>query len=265
MPSRQLVINYGGSGSDSVTPLVIKQEEWSLYTGKVTKQEVVKYLLGIVGEKSYEISVECGMAGEELVVPIYVYPIVRYPDYTLYTSYGALSERYLEYIDIKDELIQFRLTSLESTAFPVKDFISVAWVLSCLGADGEEVTSPPLEINGSDVSTGGVKVFGTAKVSYVTERHSYILTAPRRLEALDNFYSGIVVGVVPGFKPVVHEIEMPPTVESFSSDPSYTCGSAGSGFVNDDEEETPIPDVPSKNLITEVDYCKQTIIREYTE
>ena len=265
MIDKQLVINYGKVEQQSVVPLIIKQEEWSLYTGKVTKQEVVKFVLGVIKKDSHEVSVNCGMAGKELIVAIYVYPIIREPDYALYTSYGELSERYVEDIEVEEELIQFRLSSLESTALPVKEFLSVEWVLSCLDGTGEEVEAPTLEVSGSNVSTGGVNVYGTAKISYVTEQHTYILTAPRRETALDNYYSGAVVGVVQGYPPVVHVLEMPPTVESFSADSSYSCGRRSSYEVIYDEDELGTPEASASNLITEIDYCTQRVIREYTE
>ena len=60
-------VSYSKTSIDSA-PLIIEQEEWSLYTGKVTKQEVVKYLLSLISGEDYDMLVDCGMAGDELII-----------------------------------------------------------------------------------------------------------------------------------------------------------------------------------------------------
>lgn len=264
--TESIVLQYGTSVADKETPLVIKQEEWSLYLGKVTKQATVRFLLGVVSESAYSSLVECGMTGDSLIVPVHCYPLYKETEYQIYTSYGELSERYVETVDVDGELIQFRMSSAEKTDFPIRHLKSVEWVLDCLDSEGVELTSnPELSIDGRTLSTNGVPVYGTASISYTTERHYYILTVPRREEALDNNYSGLIVGIVTGYEPVVHELEMPPTVEAFDNNPYYKCGRVNTGFIIDTDKQQPLPDVPSRDLITVVDYCKQEIIREYID
>ena len=257
-------VNYSKTSKDS-TPLIVEQEEWSLYTGKVTKQEVVKYLLSLIKGEDYDMLVDCGMAGDELVVAIYCYPLTEGLNYELYTSYGTLSERYSEIIEIDEELIQFRLSDSETSDYPARKIKNLEWVLQCLDANGDEIENPTLVTDGDAISTNGIKVYGTAKISYTCERHSYILTAPRRESALDNNYSGVIVGIVTGYSPVVVELDMPPTVASFINNSSYECGGYDTGFIDENDKEEPIPEVPSRNLVTIVDYCSQKPIREYLE
>lgn len=258
------VLQYSKVEPDTATPLIVEQEGWSLYTGKITKQEVVRYLLSVIDERRYEIAVDCGMAGDELVVPVFVYPLINNLQYDLYSSYGELSERYSETLEITDELVQFRLSASESTKYPARSIKSLSWVLQCLDINGNEVDNPDLIIDGENLSTG-VKVYGTAKVSYTCERHSYVLTAPRREEALDNNYSGVIVGIVQGYAPVVFELEMPPTVDSFINNTDHQCGRVDTGYIKDSDKRQPIPDVPSRNLVTVIDYCSQSTIQEYLE
>lgn len=259
------VLSFESASTADNEVLLVTQDEWSPYTGKVSKQQVVRYLLSLLETSTYEMSVNCGMAGDALVVPIFCYPMVAGLDYTLYSSYGDLSECLVELIEVKDELVQFRLTSEETVDFPIKSIRSMEWVLDCLDANGDLTVNPELEVAGNRISTGGVSVYGTAKISYVTERHTYILTAPRRQTALDNNYSGVVVGVAQGNMPVVLELKMPPSVASFEADPDYVCGSGGSWAVKESSQEGSIPDVPGRSLITEKNYCDQLTIREYLE
>lgn len=255
---------YSKESLSSETPVIIDQQDWSLYTGKVTKQEVVKYLLSVIGGRDYEMSVDCGMAGDELVTIIYCYTTIPDVKYDIYTSYGELSERYVEQLVMEDELVQFRLSDRETTQFPAKLITKVSWVLQCLDKEGNEVDNPELTTDGQYIVSGS-EVYGTAKVTYSYTRHSYILTAPRREEALDNNYSGVIVAVVPGYAPAVFELEMPPTARSFIGDSGFKCGGSFSGFVREGDGEIPVPEAPSRDLVTVKDYCTQTVIREYLD
>jgi hypothetical protein len=75
----------------------------------------------------------------------------------------------------------------------------------------------------------------------------------------------VVVAVVPGHAPVPLVLEMPPGIESFETDSGAVCGRSRSGSVAGGDGAEGAPPTPTvADMITEVDYCQQSILREYT-
>lgn len=244
--------------------VLIEQGDWSVYTAKVTRQEVVRWLAAWIGGDEYQQRIDCGMAGGDLVCPVYVYPLAAGVAYRLLTSWGQLSERVVEVIEIVEQ-VQFRLTDTASTKYPARAIRSVEWTVACLDPDGEVIASPALIISGQELHSGQM-VYGTATVAYECERHCYILNAPRRLTAVDSHYSAVLVAPVAGYEPARIVLTMPPGIEAFERDPDAKCGGgSSSGSAAWDANPDPPPDPQPANLITEVDYCDQTTIREWTE
>ena len=137
--------------------------------------------------------------------------------------------------------------------------------MGCLDGSGEVIAPPALTADGPTIRSAAV-VYGTAEVTYLYERHTYILTAPRRAEALDKNFSAVLVAAIPGFTPVVLVVEMPPGIEAFEADADAVCGASwGFEVEDDDDEDHDTPEATTANLITEVDYCTQQVVREYTE
>jgi hypothetical protein len=254
---------YAGPASTSAAKLVLEQAEWSVYTGTVTKQELVRWVAAAVLEEEYTAKIDCGMTGDALICPIYAYPLEADLNYRLLASYGELSERSVEIIEIT-ELVQFRLADTASPKYPARAIVAVEWTVECLDALGELVAPPALTTDGQAIRSATV-VYGTVSATYLCERHTYILNAPRRADALDNNYSAVVAAAVPGFAPVVLVVEMPPGAEAFAADPDAICGASWHGGATWPDEDDSIPEATTANLITEVDYCEQEIIREWTE
>ena len=248
--------------------LRLEQGAWAAYTGSVTKQEMVRAVAALVAKEDYTIKVACGMSlsdtGAALVCPIYAYPIPADLAYVLVTSYGQLSERDMEMVEAT-ELVQFQLTDAASPQYPARTIVSASWAMDCLDAAGEVIAPPALTADGPTIRSAAV-VYGTAEVTYLYERHTYILTAPRRAEALDKNFSAVLVAAIPGFTPVVLVVEMPPGIEAFEADANAVCGASWCGEIKyDDDEDHDTPEATTANLITEVDYCTQQVVREYTE
>ena len=259
-----LTLIYGLSSADREPAdlLRLEQEPWSIYTGKITKGEMLRWLSAAVSDTDYESNVDCGMSGDQLVSTIHAYPYEADLIYQMHASWGQLSERRVEMQEIR-ELVQFRLTTEERTDYPVRRILGVDWDDDCYGPEGEIVAPPTLSADRETISCGA-PVYGTAEVRYLCERHVYALNAPRRETAIDNQWSAVVVGVYEGG--ITYLItEMPPGIEAFAADPDAICGRrSGSGTVDWPEKEYPI--IPGTGRkITEIDYCKQTVISERVE
>ncbi|MGE4400094.1 MAG: hypothetical protein AB7F61_00230 [Desulfobulbus sp.] len=257
MDTTQLAITYTGpAAADPLELLVLEQESWSVYTGKVTKQELVRWLAAALAGDEYQSRIDCGMAGGQLVCVIYAYPLLPDLNYRMVTSWGALSGRVVEIIEA-DELVQFHLDTEATTAHPIRELRSVAWEDQCYDADGI-IAGPALSSDGKRLFTAS-PVYGTAKVRYLFERHTYVLNAPRREGAIDNHFSSVVAGIYAGGLEVL-VLEMPPGIEQFEADPDAVCGSggAGGGSVTWPDDEYPVqPQAASRRTV--VDYCAQKV------
>lgn len=260
MAATALTVPYAGpTAGQPLALLAIEQEPWSVYTGAITKGEMVRWLAAMVAGDDYQSRIDCGIAGDQLVCTLHAYPYRAGLEYRLLASWGTLSDRQVEMLDI-EELVQFRLTTTERTDHPVRRILSVSWDDDCYGPAGEIVVPPPLTADGEEVACGS-PVYGTARVRYLCERHSYVLNAPRREDAIAHHFSAVVVGVYDGGLAVLG-VEPPPGIEAFEADPDAVCGRSwifdGSVTFPDDEPITASP----ASRETVMDYCKQTVISD---
>lgn len=261
MITASLAIPYSSVEAVPLDLLEIEQKPWSVYTGKVTKQEVVRIVAALLGDTAYQSQIDCGLAGDQLVSILYLYPRVSGLVYRLYCDWGELSEPVIEEVEI-DELVQFDLVSTASPQHPALEILQAKWLDKCYDAAGNIVASPSLSIDAGELVSSAA-VHATAKVRYRCQRHTVALTAPRRTGAIDNQWSSVVVAAYAGGL-VYKEIDMPPGIEVFASDPNAQCGAGWTGTVGESGADPYPPDPTGADLVTEVDYCKQATLAEYT-
>ena len=242
--------------------LQIEQQSWSVYTGKVTKQEVVRILAALMEDREYQAAVDCGLAGDQLVALLYLYP--RTPDlvYELFCDWGQLSEPIIEQVELEEQ-VQFNLSKTGIPSRPVREILSASWQDDCCNAQGDIVDSAPPTIAGAQVASSQA-VHATALVRYLTERHTVVINAPRREEALDQQWASVVVATYPGGLKY-HQLVMPPGIAAFAANPDAVCGSSWTGSVSESGDDPYPPDPRGADLITEVAYCKQVTLREYNQ
>ena len=194
MTTSQLSITYSGQASAASRDLLqLEQSPWGAYTSRVTRAEMIRYLSAQLFGTEYRSSVNCGLVSGEVVCVVAAYPREADLVYRLRTSHGALSSPARE-MPLLTEALSFRLTTELTPAHPVREIRSVEWISECYNAEGAVVDPPPLSTDGETI-TIPFAVYGSVNVTYRTERHSYVLTAPRRAGAIDNFYSAAVYGV----------------------------------------------------------------------
>lgn len=262
MTAQALTITYGlpsGRDVDPLDLLQLEQDKWGTWVGAITKQALVRMLAARLSGDSMEVESDCGMVGDTLVCTVRAWPRQSGLLYRLYTSWGQLSERAVDMVDLT-ELVQFKLTTESGTEHPVREILSVVWDDDCYGPEGEVVTPPTLVADGEQVRCGS-PVYGTARVRYLSERHTYTLSVPRRDDAIDNHFSAVVVGVYAGGINWL-EIEMPPGIESFEDDPDAVCGGRwdGGSIDNDDDDDEITPSGADRHTV--VDYCTNTILSD---
>lgn len=260
MTTHQLTISYAGPSAGAPLDLLqIEQQSWDALTGKVTRAEMVRYLAALLDGTEYRPLVDCGMVDGSVVCVVDVYPRRAGLVYQFHTSHGSLEGPTVSNEQVEESL-SFRLDTEVTPQHPVRRIESVEWLSECYNAEGAIVDAPQLTIDG-EVITIPSPVYGSVTVKYRTERHSYILTAPRRETAIDDAYSAVVYGVYAGGLNWL-VIEMPPGIEAFEADAEADCGWGSTASIKDDEEEPwPVED-GIHTRTTVVDYCSQTIISD---
>ena len=261
MPSHALTLTYATrtTARSPLDLLQIEQDDWATATGVVTSAAMVRRLSAILYDEDRrdELRLDCGMAGDSVRCLVRVWPLVPGLVYRFATSHGTLSERLVEEISETEDVF-FQLSTTEQVRHPVRSIESVEWLADCYDADGAIVAPPALSASGQEV-TSGRPVYGTARVIYTTERHTYALTCPRREGALANFYTAAVYGVYAGGLNWL-EIDMPPGIEEFEQDPDADCGWGSAGGSIDWPEDEPYPvEESNRTRITVVDYCSQEV------
>jgi len=258
MTSPRITFAYQGPAAESLDLLQIEQVDWDRYTGKVTTGAMVRALREMLYGEAAGSLVDCGMTGGCVVCLILVYPRVPGLSYQFAASYGDLSER-LEEIVEESETINFSLENSASPNHPPLAIISAEWADVVCDAAGNEIVPPPLTIEGDEIISP-IPVYGAVDVVYATERHAYTLTAPRREDTVDNFYTSAVYGWYGGGVNWL-AVKMPPGIETFNADADAVCG-GGSGFIETPEEDDPGDEPVTGNRRSVVDYCSQEIVED---
>ncbi len=261
MTSPRLTLTYSGQSAERVALdlLLIEQEDWRPYTGVVTLGDMVGYLAALLYGEDFQDRIDCGLTGGEVVCAVFVYPRRAGLAYQFHTSHGILSERRIEDIEV-EEGVNFSLSNRAAPHYPPLAIFEAEWLAEVYDVAGNLISPPALIISGGEIRSA-VPCYGSVQVRYTTERHSYILTAPRRDDGqtIDNYYSAVVYGVYAGGINWL-EIDMPPGIETFESDPEADCGwgSVSGSISRPDHEEQPVQPRP-KNRKTVVDYCSQEV------
>lgn len=261
MTSPRITFTVSRPAASSLGLLLIEQQEWAAYTGKVTTGVMVSALRALLyGEESSD-RVNCGVIDGAVICQIDVYPLTPGLRYRFAASWGNLSTRYEEEIT-ETELVSFHLESTASPSHPCREILSAAWVDNLVyDAAGNEIAAPTLIIDGTTIATkNGQAIYGTASVVYRTERHRYSLVIPRRDTAIDNFFSAVVYGWYEGGLDYL-QIDLPPGIEVFEADAEASCGYGSTASVTDDEDN-PLEQPVTASRVSIIDYCSQEVVED---
>lgn len=254
-----LAARYQLERSEPLDLLMIEQESWQRYTGKVTKQEMVRLILSWLNNGDYEANANCATDGKTLLCRVLVWPRVAGLIYEMLASWGSLSRPVIEIVE-ETELLQFHLTDTETPRHPVRQMLSVTWADECYDLTGQSIAAPKLYLSGQDLRANK-KVYGTAEIRYLAERHSYLLTIPRREEAYDKHFEATVAGIYPGGLNWL-QMTMPPGIEAFEHDANYRCGGSSSGHIIEPKNDDRVPEPDGRDYEARIDYCSQELISD---
>lgn len=254
------------SNASSVTPLdliTIEQEEWSPYTGYLTKANMVKIVASYLYGTDFGATIDCGIADGQLVTLIYAYPKIADLDYTMRCSRGTLSERLVEFVE-ETEVVNFELEDIASLSHPARELISYDWYdeFKVYDKTGKEIAYPVVTIIDNEVSLSQ-KVYGSVEVTYQVERHTYGITVEQREESIENFYSSVVFATYEkGIKYL--ELTQPPNSDELNENLDASCTGGykinGSFSSEDDDDTSSMSRNADRKIV--VAYCEQEVLTD---
>lgn len=249
----QLLARYGPAKPDPLNTVIIEQQEWSAYSGGLTRWQSVAFLVGLLyrGIDWTNYQINCDMEDGRIVCNIHVYPLKPGLFYRLAVTHGELGERRIESVDV-EENARLTLEQEISVRYPVDEIVSAEWLGDCFDAEFNVVPQPRLRIRADRRQVEAAQpVYGTVAVKYRTTRHTYELRIEKREEAIENLYSSIAYALVDAGAPVTEVLEPPPAASELEAD----CGYGGGMKISGPEDDGPGLDEPHANRKTVYEWC----------
>jgi hypothetical protein len=184
--------------------------------------------------------------------------------YTLTTSYGELSDRFVHTAAHKESRTIEGESSLDLQQQIVGALLTT-WEGPVYGMDGIQILPPPpISVQGSVLSFGR-KVVGVLRLAYSEQHDTYILTVEPRpageyeADNIEAAYQATVIAIWGGGQIESHDVDLP--------DMSGNCNGYGSGVrVNPDDDDDDDPDGEKcYNHVILVDPCTLEIVDEWDE
>ena len=261
-----LTISFNPDAVEPVVRIKIDQKKWHPYTGYVTKIDVAKFIanavLGIGDDEPYETTNRC--TDNEMIADIYAYPYEVDLNYTMFSSYGTLSERIQETITKKD-IISVSLDNTVSLEYPAQQIFGLEWEGVVYDFEGAEVSTDNFTwlFIAPDKIKFNKKVYGSLKVFYEVERHTYSLTVVMREDAIENKFSSVVYAVYyDGL--VYHKVEVPEGAEESEGGSLYNCGYGSTTITTEPPSPLAPPISVEADRTINKDYCTQEVITDST-
>lgn len=247
----------------SARRLILQQEEWSEYAGKMTKMQMVRMLFVRLFGSDETLSggqiVDCpiGADGRAAIV-VHAYPDTRELEYSLISSHGEVGGGKPN-LHVTEDTLHFDISSSADVGVFVSGIASFEW-LTCYSPVGEKITGPTPTASGTEIILP-YEVYGSLKLSYTAFRFTHIIDMEARADAIEHFWSAWVLGLVPGSRPEMLELDAPPTAEELSASGLTTCPTANFNMVWDEDNATPEVIAGRKEQV--FDYCTDELLREF--
>lgn len=223
--------------------------------GLVTKLDLVRELAArLYGGTGAE--VDCGFQDGEFVTAILVYPYYPEMAYEITASHGHLSGAIISEVEV-DEKIEFSLSNVATTRYPVQDLISIdpGPIGYCWDAQGHIVQPfPDILWDGTSIYLDQ-KVYATVRIKYYTIRHARILRIPSRNSVANSFQSMIIANWTGGIKML--SLVTPAT--SYGGDNGCSSRPLSSILLDIPPEKIAPPEGTGVYHEINIDYCTQTI------
>lgn len=266
MPEQILTITLAKERpSNAGGTLFIEQESLDPYLGHLTKIAALQWLNKILFGADEPAS-NCPEDGPGYNKAVYVFPSPENLNYKTYCSNGTYVGPLREEI-LFEELVQCDGESDPTLKYPATSIISWEWQTETYNTAGEVVAKPRITVKNNTLKFSK-KVWGTVKVIYMINRHTYVLSIYPRMEYEENKIQSYFLAVWDGGTSYI-EVEAPATAEDGECNNRWNPGTGAydyvsaipastSEIVNNESGDDPYGPVPAEDETVYIDYCSQT-------
>jgi hypothetical protein len=248
----QLTAVYGVQVADAKGSLQIEQAEWLPYTGYLTRYQFALLLRKLLYGTDDELTVSCGFDGDHYAAQISVYPTPFDMSFNLNFFGGGSLSPGLQVSEPHTELVNLSPNSTSSVKYPIYELVSVDWEGDVYDADLKITQKPSLAVDGKDIIPG-VKVYGTARIEYITLCYQYVATVTGWNETKANQWDGVVYGCHAGGVDSII-LNPPPGADEYDDD----CLYAHLSTIDPNGGDVPTPGKRDKYKY--FDYCSQDFL-----
>ena len=232
--------------------ILLEQQPWDKTLGLVTRLDIVQALEKQFFDASGAV-VDCGMDsdGSGFTALVFAYPSPDDLPFETGITHGfAGSPMRFEFT--MTEQLSFSLDTEQTVKYPVKRFISAAWVDKVYAVDGSILDHPEIVNDGQKIIIGE-KVYGTATVRYTTVRYAFSVRITARDTVPENVFQSVFYAWWNGGIELL-TVDSPANAEDGYVNQVNCSGGSLSMGPDDPDDETPTVDPKNKEIV--LNYCE---------
>lgn len=241
--------------SELYDALILEQEEWNDNINHFTTMDLIDQVEDSLYETVYS-NYECGVEDGTFVTALFVYPYDTNLAYNLKVTWGDLSDSSISEIIVK-ESINFSITRELELKYPVRSIVSYNWYAGVWDGEGNPLVEPNISFDGQKVITDQ-DVYGSLRVVYKTERHTYRVEIQAREDVVENFFTSVAYAWWDGGITML-EIESPVNAED-DYFKGLTCRNRSIVSTTKDDPDWQPPTADSEDETINIDYCTQGVV-----
>lgn len=226
--------------------VVLEQEDWEAYSGKMTKAALLRIFENTYTEGEHQNVYRCVTNK----ITLFAYPSDPELKFITDVNHGAIGFPQVETLN-KMEQIPVDMVDKVSLQFVPLTLDGIAFPSDCWNEEGQKIAPPSVELVGKTLMFSE-KFYGQVMVGYSVFRYIFSVDVPERTDAIDNAFSTVAYA----------RWDYGVTWLKLGWPESRYCG--GGGRVDVIPPEEPPYEAPDggKDRLIKIDYCTQAIISD---
>lgn len=242
---RQLAINLSLPSAEGPY-VVLEQEDWKAYSGKMTKAALIRIFENAYTEAEHQNVYQC-VTGK---IILFAYPSDPAMSFITDVSHGDIGFPQVETINRMEQLPIDMVDKISLQMIPLT-LDGIAFPSDCWNADGQKIDPPSVELIGKDLIFSE-KFYGQVMVGYSVLRYTFGVIVPERDDALENAFSSVAYA----------RWDYGVTWLELGWPESGYCGGGGKVIVTPPEKPPYEPPEGGKDRHIKIDYCSQEVISD---
>jgi len=226
--------------------VILEQEDWEAYSGKMTKAALIRIFENTYTEGSHRNIYRCVTN----TVTLYAYPSDPELEFFTDVSHGTIGFPQVETLN-KMEQIPIDMVDKVSLRFVPLSIDGIAFPSDCWNEEGQKIDPPTVIVDGKDLIFSQ-KFYGQVMVGYSVLRYVFSVDVPERDDAIDNAFSSVAYA----------RWDYGVTWLDLGWPVSRYCGGGGKVDVIPPEEPPYAPSEEVINRLIRIDYCTQEVLSD---